>query len=128
MSARPLIMKTQNRNTGRLGEQIAEGFLFKKGFELIERNFSTRFGEIDLICRDKDILVFVEVKTKRSLDFGTPEEMFTQNKRRRVMNMGYVYTKGKEVKCRIDMIAILLDENNNLLSLKHYENLTNLDV
>ena len=121
-------MKTQNRNTGRLGEGMAEAFLLKKGLELVERNFSTRFGEIDLICRDKDILVFVEVKTKRSLDFGTPEEMFTQNKRRKVMNMGYVYTKGKEVKCRIDMIAILLDEDNNLISLKHYENLTNLDV
>ena len=117
-------MKVLNRETGRIGEGIAEGFLVKKGLELVLRNFSTRFGEIDLIMRDKDILVFVEVKTKKGLAFGTPEEMFTQNKLTRVKRMATVYLKGKEVKCRIDMVAVVLDEFNEPVSVKHYANVT----
>ena len=99
-------------------------FLLKKGFELVLRNFSTRFGEIDLIMKDKNILVFVEVKAKKGEFFGTPEEMFTQGKLRRVCNMATVYLHGKEVPCRIDMAAVLLNPDNTLLSIKHYKNVT----
>lgn len=115
-------MKFANRETGAKGEECAYQYLLKLGFEPITRNFSTRFGEIDLIMKDKDTLVFIEVKTKKGVDFGTPEEMFTQNKLRRVRNMGMVYLHGKDVPCRIDMMAILLNPDNSLLSLKHYPN------
>ena len=117
-------MKQENKLTGKLGEEIAEGFLVKKGFELILRNFSTRFGEIDLIMRDKDKLVFVEVKTKKGLDWGSPEEMFTKSKLEKVKRMATVYLKGQEVPCRIDMVAVVLDPENNPVSVKHYENVT----
>ena len=119
-------MKVWNRETGRIGEKIAEEFLTKKGFELISRNFSTRFGEIDLIMRDKGILVFVEVKTKKGLNFGRPEEMFTRNKYQKVKNMAIVYLKGREVKSRIDMMAVVLGPDNEPISVKHYENVTGL--
>lgn len=115
-------MKFENRETGIRGEEFAYQYLVKIGFEPITRNFSTRFGEIDLIMKDKDIMVFIEVKTKKSLDFGSPEEMFTQGKLRRVRNMATVYLHGKEVPCRIDMVAVLLNPDNSLLSLKHYPN------
>jgi putative endonuclease len=117
-------MKFANRETGTRGEEYAYQYLLKHGFEPITRNFSTRFGEIDLIMKDKDILVFIEVKTKKGVDFGTPEEMFTQNKLRRVHNMAMVYLRGIEVPCRIDMVAILLNPDNTLQSLKHYPNVT----
>lgn len=119
-------MKFFNREIGRIGEAIAEKYLVGKGFELILRNFYTRFGEIDLIMHDKNILVFVEVKAKKGLDFGTPEEMFTRSKYRKVKNMATLYLKGREVKSRIDMVAVVLDESNEPISVKHYENVTGL--
>jgi len=113
-------VKNLNRQTGTIGERAAERFLVEKGYEVIMRNFSTRFGEIDLICRDDNLLVFVEVKTKKGLDFGTPEEMFTQRKYTKVRRMATVYLQGKEVPCRIDMVAVVLDREDRVVSLKHY--------
>ena len=117
-------MKVQNRQTGLIGETLAMQYLLANGFELISRNFSTRFGEIDLIMRDNGVLVFVEVKTKKGLDWGLPEEMFTQGKLNRVRRMATVFLGGKEALCRIDMVAVVLDRNNSLQSLKHYPNVT----
>ena len=114
--------KTYNKYVGSIGEAAAEGFLVKNGLEVILRNFSTRFGEIDLIMRDKGRWVFVEVKTKKGLEFGTPEEMFTRKKYNKVKRMATVYLKGKEVSCRIDMVAVELDSQNLPKNLRHYEN------
>ena len=119
-------MKILNRETGKIGEKAAEEFLINKGLTLVSRNFSSRFGEIDLIMREKNILVFVEVKTKKGLGWGSPEEMFTRGKYERVKRMASVYLKGKEVSCRIDMVAVVLGEENQPVSVKHYENVTQL--
>ena len=115
-------MKKLNREIGRIGELAAEEFLVKKGLEVVLRNFSTRFGEIDLIMNDKSVLVFVEVKAKKGLIFGSPEEMFTRGKYDKVKRMATVYLKGRDVSCRIDMVAVVLDELNQPVSVKHYEN------
>lgn len=117
-------MKNFNRETGRLGEELAAEFLTKKGMIVKERNFSTRFGEIDLICMDNDLLVFVEVKTKKGASFGTPEEMFTQGKKNKVKRMATIYLKGKEVKCRVDMVAVVLNFENEVIRITHYENVS----
>ncbi len=84
-------MKSDNKKTGKLGEDLACQFLQDKGFLVIERNFSTRFGEIDIVCLDGEILVFVEVKIKIGHDFGEPEEMVNKSKLARVQRMGEVY-------------------------------------
>lgn len=60
--------------TGSSGEKIAVDFLLKKGYRILETNFRTRFGEIDVIALDKDLVVYVEVKTRSSRQFGLPEE------------------------------------------------------
>ncbi len=114
-------MKQLNKATGGQGERIAEAFLLRKGYEFVARNFSTRIGEIDLILLDNKILVFVEVKTKTGLDFGTPEEMFTRGKYHQVKRMATLYLSGKEVPCRIDMVAVLIGEGETM-EVKHYEN------
>ncbi len=116
-------MKALNKQTGFIGEKLAEEYLLSKNYELITKNFSTKFGEIDLIFKDGPLTVFVEVKTKKGLDFGTPEEMFTRGKYQRVKNMSVIFLKGREVPCRIDMIAVILNSDDSLLSLKHYENM-----
>jgi putative endonuclease len=78
-------MKTKNKNysrieTGKWGEDIALEFLLKKGFDLVERNFRSPDGEIDLIVKKGLDLVFVEVKTRRSLEYGSPEEAVDSEK------------------------------------------------
>ena len=115
-------MKFENRNIGKLGEGLAENYLVNKGYEIIMCNYSTRFGEIDLICLDKEVTVFVEVKAKKTLAFGTPEEMFTRGKYNKVKRMATVYLKGKDTSCRIDMVAVELGNDNSVRSLRHYEN------
>ena len=115
-------MKFENRKVGKIGEDAAEKFLVNKGWELIMRNYSTKFGEIDMICRDNKQTVFVEVKAKKTLIFGTPEEMFTRGKYNKVKRMATVYLKGKDVYCRIDMVAVELNEDNSVKDLRHYEN------
>lgn len=114
-------MKQDNRKVGFLGENLAAETLKKKGYEILERNFCNRFGEIDIIAKHKNILIFVEVKTKKGIEFGTPEEMINSHKLRKVQKMAEVYTNGKNMPCRIDVIAIILSETDELLQLNHYE-------
>lgn len=115
-------MKFKNWETGHLAENLAVEALKKKGLVIVETNFHNRFGEIDIIARDKNILVFVEVKAKKGVDFGAPEEMINRQKLKRVQNMATVYMKGKNLPCRIDVVAIILSSTNELISLTHYEN------
>lgn len=115
-------MKFFNRQTGQLGEDFAVRALADKGYRILERNFSNKFGEIDIIAKDKEIYVFVEVKAKKGLDYGTPEEMINSGKLNRIKRMATSYMKGENLHCRIDVIAIVLSANNEVLSLNHYEN------
>ncbi len=115
-------MKSKNRETGRLAESLASKALREKGYLILESNFSNRYGEIDIIAKDKEILVFVEVKAKKGTDFGIPEEMISRGKLRRVKNMATVYMKGELLPCRIDIVAVVLSPENELIRLTHYEN------
>ena len=115
-------MKTANRETGRLAEELAGKALREKGYKIVERNFSNRMGEIDIIAQDKDVLVFVEVKAKKGVEFGQPEEMISARKLQRVKNMAAIYMKGATLLCRIDVVAVVLSADNNLIRLTHYEN------
>lgn len=115
-------MKQDNRKVGFLGENLAAEALKSKGYEILERNFSNRFGEIDIIAKDKNVLVFVEVKAKKRADFGMPEEMINAYKLQKIRKMAEVYMNGKTIPCRIDVVAIILSETNELQSLNHYEN------
>lgn len=103
-----------------MGENLALNFLLSKDYQLVSKNYSTRFGEIDLVMRDNDTIVFVEVKAKKTDDWGTPEEMFTQSKYRKVKRMATGYLHGKDIKCRIDMVAV--DLFLSPPSLRHYPN------
>lgn len=115
------MIKQLNFLTGRKGEEIAAKFLEKKGFLIKERNFRTRFGEIDIVCLDRDILVFVEVKTKIGHDFGEPEEMINKGKLAKVQRMGEIYALDWKGRCRVDVVGIVLDENSEVEKINHYE-------
>lgn len=116
-------MKNQNKETGNKGEDLATDYLLKKGYRIIERNFRTRFGEIDIICYDSETLVFVEVKTKIGHDFGEPEEMVNKRKLSRVKRMGEVYLQNQklDVACRVDVVAIVMIDNSSVEKIEHYQ-------
>lgn len=114
--------RASNRETGRVAEDLVVTVLAKKGYQILERNFANRFGEIDIIAKDKDILVFVEVKAKKGTDFGIPEEMINKGKLKKVQNMAIVYMKGQNLACRIDVVAVILSSADEVISLTHYEN------
>jgi putative endonuclease len=94
---------------GREGEDLAARFLMKQGYRILERNYSTRTGEIDLIALHDGALVFVEVKTRTSDAFGAPELAVNPRKQQRMVKaaLAYItYRKLHQVPCRFDVVAI----------------------
>jgi len=101
-------------------------FLTEKGFEILHQNYRYGKGEIDIIAIDPedDYTVFVEVKTRKNLDFGEPEYAITKNKQQQVRRIAQLYlyeNEIEELECRFDVIAILL-ENINSPEINHYVN------
>jgi len=121
--------KIQNYKKGREGEEIARDYLIKKGFKLIESNYSNKLGEIDIVMSDKDWLVFVEVKLKVGDKFGHPEEMINKNKLSRIKRIaeGFLVLESpianKFEKYRIDAVCIVLNEDKTVESINYYDNL-----
>ena len=98
------------RSTGNKGEEIACNFLKKIGYKIVQRNYQFGHGEIDIVANDNDILVFVEVKYRKSLTYGPPELAISKSKQKQVRKTAeaYLYDKNiKDTSCRIDVIAIL---------------------
>lgn len=118
-------MKRFNLDKGREGEQRAVEFLLKKGYQIIERNWRTRFGEIDIVAKDKEVIVFVEVKTKTGNQFGEPWEMVNRRKLEQVRKMGEVYlTKNglSDAVARVDVIGVWLNRDYRVEKIEQWEN------
>lgn len=104
-------MKEQNRRMqGADYEQLAADYLSARGLEILERNFYSRYGEIDLIARDGAYLVFVEVKFRRDGRLGTAMEAVTPQKQRRIWNTAryylYLHHYEPDTSCRFDVVGI----------------------
>ena len=98
---------------GKSGETYACRELERRGYAIVARRFRTRRGEIDVIARDGETLVFVEVKARRSTRYGTPLEAVTPFKRDRLLRMAaeYVLAKGvANANCRFDVVSVLFGE------------------
>lgn len=99
------------KEIGQLGEEMALRYLRRQGYRILERNFRCRLGEIDLIAREKEELVFIEVKTRTSTRFGLPQEAVNWEKQRRLSRLAqfYLVSRGLAgINCRFDVVAILL--------------------
>ncbi len=113
------------QEVGKLGEQAARKFLKKRGYRIHETGFRCRHGEIDIVAQKKDYLVFVEVRTKSNLEFGTPEESITQAKKEKLIASALTYTTTHQnlpALWRIDVIAIELDEKGKAKRIELIEN------
>ena len=110
---------------GDKGEQFAAEYLEDLGFQIVERNYKTRYGEIDLIVQKDGELVFVEVKTRSNTAYGLPEASVTPGKLARIENAALLWLEGHpdiQDNWRIDVIAILLDNNKVVDDIQHFIN------
>jgi len=109
----------------KIGEKAAKKYLEDKGYEIIEQNYHTKYSEIDLVVKKNDILIFVEVRTKRSSAFVSPEESINQKKLKKLYWNAENYAAMKKYKgqYRIDAICIVLNSDNSVEKLEHYENI-----
>jgi len=95
------------------GETLAVKFLKGEGYKIITRNYKTSIGEIDIIAKDKDTIVFVEVKTRSDEFFGQPFEAVNKRKRQKMKNLALLYLKKqkKEFPVRFDVLSIFYRDN-----------------
>lgn len=103
--------------TGKTGENMAAEYLLKRGYTVVERNFRHRRGEIDLIVRKEELLLFIEVKTRTgNADWGYPEEAVNAKKARQVINCAnnYIFRKNWMGEIRFDIIAIELGKETEI--------------
>ncbi len=116
-----------NKTFGYEGEDLACDYLFNNGYSIVERNFSCKIGELDIVAIDhsqKDQLVFVEVKTRKNFHCGHPAESVNTLKKRHIYRTAEYYLLVKKLQkafCRFDVIEIL-NYNSNLLKINHIKN------
>jgi len=118
--------KNNKSETGTIGESIAKRFLEKKGYKIIEQNFRTKYSEMDLIVNKKDVLVFIEVRTKTNDHFGSPEQTINKNKINRLIRSAQAYIAYKKYQgsFQIDAICIILNPDGSPQLINHYESIT----
>lgn len=106
-------MKLNNQGTGKQGEIIAVDFLKKNKYKIIEQNFRSRWGEIDIIGYNEKTICFIEVKTRTNTEFGRPEESVTRAKQLQIIRTARYFIKRKKIPdnipCRFDVISIILE-------------------
>ena len=121
------------KEEGALGEKIAEEYLKKHGFKIIDRNFRIRGGEIDIIALDPSagsgqvVLVFVEVKTRKSSEYGTPLEAISYWKLKSLVKTAEFYKMkhtNLPVAMRIDAVAVVLDNNDRPKTIELIKNIS----
>ena len=95
---------------GKQGERLAEQYLKKQGYRLIKRNYTTPYGEADLVFSHGDEIVFVEVKTRTSADFATAKQAVNADKQAKYRKIALHYGKGTEPNARFDVIEVYPDE------------------
>lgn len=99
------------RSLGKAGEDAAVSYLKRKGYRILERNYRTVFGEVDIIAMDGGVFVFTEVKTRSDGSFGLPFEAVGARKRERMRKVALSYLKRmkKEVPARFDVVSISVE-------------------
>ncbi len=108
-------MSSSNKDFGKRGELEAARLLKKDGYKIIEMNYRSRFGEVDIVARDGDVLVFVEVKTRSSLDFGSPKEAVGEKKKGHIIQSAQDFLVRFDAlgvpEVRFDVVSLVLDKD-----------------
>ena len=110
---------------GAAGESAARGYLESKGFAILDTNFRCPYGEVDIIALEGDCLVFLEVRTRRSSNFGSPEESITPDKERKLIATAETYMQSRAdlpEQWRIDFVAVDVDAQGRITRIERMEN------
>lgn len=105
-------MSNERMNLGRRGENISAEFLRKQGYKIMERNYRCALGEVDIVAKDKDVLCFVEVKTRKTQEYGLPEEAIDWHKQKKLAKVALTYLKEKKIykqDLRFDVVSVYPD-------------------
>ena len=116
-------MPTPRSGLGHRGEEIACQFLGEKGYEILATNYRCRWGEVDIVARDGEELVFVEVRTRHSVAYGIPEESLTPAKVRRLLTTSRHYLQqhaDAETGWRVDLVCVRLTPDRRLERIDHF--------
>ena len=111
----------ERRSIGRAAEDAAAAWLGRAGFAVLERNVRFSEGEIDLVCRDGDVVVFVEVKCRRAHWGEGPGDAVSWDKRRRLVGLAQHYLKARRLtsaRCRFDVVAVTVGRDG-ALTIRH---------
>ncbi len=123
---KPAEMLTPKQVLGERGEAAAVRHLRHAGYKILARRFRCKHGEIDIVCRDNDWLVFVEVKARKSEQFGLPSEAVDAKKQRHISKVALEYLRlldFPQVKCRFDIVEVILKPGaNDPESVRLYQN------
>lgn len=119
-------LRGTRRNLGDFGEAAAAAHLYRQGYAIVARKWRCTAGEIDLVARQGEQIVFVEVRTRRGTAFGTPEESITPTKQARLITVAYAYLDAcalnAPIEWRIDIITIQVDRTGRIGHLNHIPN------
>lgn len=125
-------MKQNNRKIGNKGEGVVAEYLVNKGYEIVERNYRNKWGEIDIVARitnnvlriAETTIVFVEVKTKTEGEYGEPWEMINRHKLKQITQMGHLWCLQNQYQglLRIDVVGVWLDMGGEVERVEHWEN------
>ncbi len=111
MTKMAAVLAMKKKELGRKGEDLALRFLKNKGYQIVERNYACKMGEMDIIAKEKDILAFIEVKTRTSTAFGPPQLAVNPKKQSQMSKVALNFLKEKQLedaKARFDVVAVLL--------------------
>lgn len=117
--------RTALQKIGDMGESVAARQLEIAGFDLLERNYHTRFGEIDIIAANDEYIVFVEVKTRSLGAFDRPAAAVNKAKQKKLIRTAMIYLEGfeGELTPRFDVIEVVFDDNTgSVVDINHIEN------
>lgn len=116
-------MLTENQKTGKLGEQIAAEYLASKGYRILESNWRFGKAEIDIIAMKAKVLVFIEVKTRTSENYGKPEDFVSEHQQQLITQAASIYMNqiDHQWEVRFDIIGLLVTSEAKLIRLDHLE-------
>lgn len=106
-------MMSTLQQVGNAGETMAAWYLEGCGYRILERNYRTPLGEIDIVARDRNVIVFIEVKTRRGSDFGNPKAAVTPRKQETLSKVALAYLKATgqmDARARFDVVSILISD------------------
>ena len=115
-------MKKYNKSIGNYGESIARDFLINNGYNILDMNYRNKYGEIDIICRNNNLIIFCEVKSRYTNSFGIPMESVTYYKQRQIIKVSSYYiliNKLNKYNIRYDVIEILFNTFNQNFTINH---------